>query len=70
VEGTLSRRTITSIGLEVYMGKTSRERMTELNSEQRIQRANAKVEEKQKKEHEARLKMLKILLDVRKGRQK
>jgi len=35
------------------MGKMSRERMTELNSEQQLQRAKDKVEEKQKKEHEA-----------------
>ena len=35
------------------MGKTSRERMTDLNSEKRQQRAKDKVEEKAKKEHEA-----------------
>jgi len=44
----------------------SRERMTELSSEQRVQAAKDKVAEKERKEHEARLKMLKELLATRK----
>jgi len=47
------------------MGKKSQQTMTGLNSKQRIQAAKDKVAEKERKEHEARVKILKELLATR-----